>query len=390
MVSGGVGVLAYPWEFLLQPDAAGVLAGSGAAGVAVAGAYHAVRVLRPPGRPPRVLDLPSAARYWRPAGGRYPERLTPPSPPAAWAGSAEAAVASCRAAGLPAGAWLSVLHATALASAAPDLALVNCYGDRYRHALCPSRPEAADYASALVGEALRALEPDWLELEATGFHGYRHDSLHDKAGVTVDDELARLLSICFCPGCRRAQAAAGLDPDRAAAVVAAWADDLLAAAPTGRRPDPLDERSSLLAAVLEVRAGIVTALLGRLVAQCRAAGIAVAQHAGLPAGTVGSRVPLATALAAGVDAVVLTTDALPPVVAAADVAAAVRQAAGEASVLAGVRGFPPDVRSAADLATRLTGAAVAGAAGARLHTYGLIGATQLGWLATTGWPGEGS
>ncbi len=382
-VVGGAALLAYPWEFTLDPEAGKAIAAAGISAVCVAGAYHAVRALRARGVAPRVIDVPHSAAYWPVEAQRYPARLRPAAPPP-WAGSAVAAIGSCRSAGLAAGAWLSVLHSTRLASSAPDLALVNCFGDVYRHALCPAHDEVRDYAAALVREATDRLAPDWVELEAIGYHGFRHASLHDKAGVPVSDDTAYLLSLCFCTACRRLSSARGGDPERLAETVRDEVTRRLAGGPSAT----IDVAE--LALLAKVRDGVGADLTAAAAEPARSAGLPVAVHVGLSPTTVGSRSPLTTALAALADAVVVSTDGREPADADDDIAAAVRRVDGcrtdgpadsrPAVVLASVRAFPPDAGTEAEVRRRLDGAAGAGARGARVHTFGLISDTQLSWV----------
>ncbi|WP_051425586.1 hypothetical protein [Jiangella gansuensis] len=388
----GTGLLAYPWEFAIDPDAGQAIAGAGVGAVCVAGAYHAVRALRARGSrdgAPRVVDQPHAAAYWPVDAARYPGRLAPAAPPAPWADCAVAAVAACRAVGLGTGLWLSVLHSTRLATLAPDLALVNCFGDVYRHALCPAHDEVRAYAEALVRDATDRLAPDWVELEAVGYHGFRHASLHDKAGVPVGDDTAYLLSLCFCPACRRLFTAWGGDPERLAAAVREEVRRRLAGSFGGDVDPELDPAvRAELALLAEVRDDVGAALVAAAASPVRAAGLPVVVHAGVSPTTVGSRSPLTPALGALADAVVVSTDGRDPADADDDIAAAVRGVAGgrdggaAAAVLASVRAFPPDVAAEEQVRRRLTGAADAGAVGARVHTFGLISDTQLRWVGS--------
>lgn len=384
----GTALLAYPWEFAIDPDAGQAIAGAGVGAVCVAGAYHAVRALRARGSrdgAPRVVDQPHAAAYWPVDAERYPGRLAPAAPPAPWADCAVEAVAACRAVGLGTGLWLSVLHTTRLATLAPDLALVNCFGDVYRHALCPAHDEVRAFASALVRDAVDRLAPDWVELEAVGYHGFRHASLHDKAGVPVGEDTAYLLSLCFCPACRGRFGARGGDPGRLAGAIREEVGRRLAGAP-GR---DLEQSVRAELALLEgMRGEVGHELVAAAASPARSAGLPVVVHAGVSPTTVGSRSPLTRALAALADAVVVSTDGRDPADADDDIAAAVRGVAGgrdggdAAAVLASVRAFPPDVAAEEQVRRRLTGAAGAGAVGARVHTFGLISDTQLRWVGS--------
>ncbi|SDS46137.1 hypothetical protein [Jiangella sp. DSM 45060] len=378
MVSGAA-LLAYPWEFALDPPAGEAIAAAGVSAVCVAGAYHAVRALRPRGDAPRVVDVPHSAAYWPVEARRYPARLRPAAPPRPWAGSAVAAIGSCRSAGLAAGAWLSVLHSTRLASSAPDLALVNCFGDVYRHALCPAHAEVRDYAAALVRDATDRLAPDWVELEAVGYHGFRHASLHDKAGVPVSDDTVYLLSLCFCTACRRLFGARGGDPGRLAGAVRDEVARRLAGGGDAELDVALRAELALLA---QMRDGVGAELAAAAAEPARSAGLPVAVHVGVSPQTVGSRSPLTPALAGLADAVVVSTDGRAPDDAARDLAGAVAAAGDACAVLASVRAFPPDVRSCDEVARRVQDAAAAGAAGARVHTFGLIPDERLEWIGS--------
>ena len=52
-------------------------------------------------------------------------------------------------AGLAVNAWLVPLHNTRLGQAYPDITVENAFGDRYVYSLCPSSPDAREYAIAL-------------------------------------------------------------------------------------------------------------------------------------------------------------------------------------------------------------------------------------------------
>jgi hypothetical protein len=59
--------------------------------------------------------------------------------------------------------------------------------------------------------AISARSVQALELEAVGFYGYEHLSLHEKCGVAFDLFHHFLFSCCFCLHCGRAFESAGLD-----------------------------------------------------------------------------------------------------------------------------------------------------------------------------------
>jgi hypothetical protein len=105
-----------------------------------------------------------------------------------------------------------VFHNSPLATAHPDCVVMNCFGDVFTHALCPTAPKARDYALSLV-QAVSRRPVDAIELEAAGFYGYDHLSHHDKCGIAFDLFHHFLFSCCFCSHCRQRLKAAGVDSD---------------------------------------------------------------------------------------------------------------------------------------------------------------------------------
>ena len=48
--------------------------------------------------------------------------------------------------GIAVNVWMVLLHNTLLGDAYPEAIVANAFGDRYVYSLCPSAPEARDYA----------------------------------------------------------------------------------------------------------------------------------------------------------------------------------------------------------------------------------------------------
>ena len=147
---------AYPWDVLGDPDFADRVRGLGLTEVTLAAAYHSTRAASPLHPRHQVVEAPHAALYRpvRPAvwGGR---RLQPLGP--AWMSEPDpfgAAAETLRHAGLRVSAWIVLTHNTRLGSAFPDVAVTNCFGDRYSYALCPSHAEVREYAATLAGSML--------------------------------------------------------------------------------------------------------------------------------------------------------------------------------------------------------------------------------------------
>jgi hypothetical protein len=183
----------------------------GASAISIPFAYHSVRAFSPHREGRKVMSA-SAALGFRPRPGEFPASGIQPFC-ADWAsdqGPVESLAGQAEKAGLRVKAWTVVFHSTPLASANPDSAITNCFGDVFAHALCPCAPKAREYALRLV-RAISARSVHTIELEAIGFYGYEHLSLHEKCGVVFDLFHHFLFSCCFCLHCREAFQSAGLD-----------------------------------------------------------------------------------------------------------------------------------------------------------------------------------
>ncbi|MFC6085974.1 hypothetical protein [Sphaerisporangium aureirubrum] len=209
-------VHAYPWDIIGDPLFTGRVQALGCDGVNLAAAYHTVRAATPWHPERAYLDARHAALY-RPAreeawSGR---RLTPG--PAPWMddpdsfGTAATALAE---AGVPVTAWVVLTHSSRLGEADPGVAVLNCFGQRYPWALCPSNAEVRGYAATLASESVRGLPLDGVLLEACGQLGADHGGHHDKTDGAYDARARRMLSVCCCPACTAGWAARGIDPER--------------------------------------------------------------------------------------------------------------------------------------------------------------------------------
>ena len=203
----------YPWDITdtTAEDRLRAIRHLGATAISIPFAYHSVRALAPHRQGHKVVSA-SASLGFRPRPGEFPAPgIQPPCPE--WAtdqGPVPHLVTQAEKAGLRVKAWTVVFHSTPLASTNPDSVITNCFGDSFVHALCPSAPKAREYALRLV-RAISARSVHALELEAVGFYGYEHLSLHDKCGVVFDLFHQFLFSCCFCSHCRKSFETAGLD-----------------------------------------------------------------------------------------------------------------------------------------------------------------------------------
>ncbi|MEV4754217.1 hypothetical protein AB0J86_03760 [Micromonospora sp. NPDC049559] len=278
----GVSGHAYPWDVLGDPAFPGRVRDLGVDGVTLAAAYHSTRAATPLHPAHQTVDASHAALY-RPVrpevwDGR---RLRPLAP--AWLADPDpfgAAATTLDAAGLPVTAWIVLTHSTRLGTAYPDVAVTNCFGERYPYALCPAWAEVRDYATTLTAEALRDVPVAGVSLEACGQLGLAHLGHHEKTEGAWDADAARVLSICCCPACRDGWRARGLAP---AGVLAALRAAVRADA--GREPASASGAAgldpALGAALLATRREATDALRAQVLAAVRehAPGVPVTLHA---------------------------------------------------------------------------------------------------------------
>jgi hypothetical protein len=276
----------YPWDVDDDPAAADRIAGLGLDGVVLAAAYHAVRAVTPfhPGH--RIVTRDAAVYYrtdparWRGAALR-PAEADP-------RGSFERAAARLRAAGLQVSAWAVLAHGCGVGAGNPSWHVRNAYGDGYPWALCIGSAEVRDYVAALAAEVAALGDAGAVELEACGWYGIDHGSVHDKTAVAAVGPAAEwLLSVCFCPACADAYRQAGADPEELGAAVRAALDGALGwgGAAASRAPADAGELPSWAAAdagellpswaadvLLRVRADVAERAARRAIAAVRAAG----------------------------------------------------------------------------------------------------------------------
>jgi hypothetical protein len=171
-------IYAYPWdvaETSIGPFLAEVRA-LGLDTVALAGAYHAGKFLRPHGRGGKVYFPEDGTVYFRADPQRY-GRIKP---------ILNSIVAErdvfgelCAGGGMAVNAWMVLLHNTRLGEAYPDATVRNAFGDRYVYSLCPSAPDAREYAVTLCKEISDNYPVVGLSLETPGFlpfaHGFHHE-----------------------------------------------------------------------------------------------------------------------------------------------------------------------------------------------------------------------
>lgn len=243
-------LFAYPWDLAEGPeDAVTEVAAMGVNRLQVATAYHSAETIRPRRTTdvhqviePNVAHLPLAADGFgaiRPDAGHLATQMPDLYP--------RLAVAA-RDAGVRLTGWTIALHNSTLAERHPEHALVNCFGDRSRHGLCPSDPAVAEYVVALAGAVADTGYFDELMIESLSFTLAQHGHPHELWAVRMDPVSRLLLSLCFCAACTARGQQAGIDVEAFRREVAHQLD-LLWNAPlaASRADEPGTEVAALLA-----------------------------------------------------------------------------------------------------------------------------------------------
>lgn len=186
----------FPWDVEGDPDAAVRLRAEGVARVALAATYHGARTITPRHPLHRIVDLPGSASY-----------LGEPAPLPPGGFSFEGARDGLERVGMRVDTWAVIGHVDGAAPGVPRVE--NAFGDRMPHAPCLSQATTRAFFRELVGSAARASAGAALHLEAVGWQGLAHGSLHDKLhGADLGEAAAELLAMCVCEACARA---VGLD-----------------------------------------------------------------------------------------------------------------------------------------------------------------------------------
>ncbi|MFG2645384.1 hypothetical protein ACGFYP_30945 [Streptomyces sp. NPDC048370] len=278
------GAFVYPWDVVGDPAAPGLLADLGLASVTLASAYHSTRALTPRHPAHRIVTAEHAAVLYPPDPARWSGRALRPYEAGEWApgdayGEAAGALTD---AGLAVHTWVVLAHNSRLGAERPETSVVNAYGDRYPWAPCIAQPDVRAYLVDLAAEAAVRTGAAGTELESCGWYGLAHLHAHDKtAGVPLGDRAQYLMSLCFCPSCRRGYEDGGVDPDALGAAVRGALEPVWAGGPVGE-VGAFGELGAFEEPVLAWRTRTARALQESAVAAVRAAappGFRVLLHA---------------------------------------------------------------------------------------------------------------
>jgi len=380
-------VWAYPWDLHdLGPGAAlSSIAQAGANCISLATSYHAGRFLQP-GNPRRRSYFPEDGTvYYRPDPARWVDAEIAPKQAEIVDTEGDmlaTAIAAREAGGSAVSCWTVCLHNTRLGMAHPGHVVRNAFGDPAFYGLCPSSEAARGYVAGMVGEITETYRPDRIELESPDFMGFDHGFHHEKDGLGLLPEDMFLLGVCFCDHCITRANAAGTDADAARQVVAnhlqtAFEREL----PQAQFPDfPTQGLAAFdgkpaLAEYLRWRTESVTSLIARIRAEAHPdSQILLIDGAASWQGGVDRE-----KAAAACDGLLYCAYFTPADRVRAELETARAALKPDATLIAGLQMFHPEVANAEDLIAR---ACAAGPLvdGLNFYNLGLVPPARLGWM----------
>lgn len=367
---------------------------SGVGGVSLATAYHNARDVLPHNPVRKVYFHDGGTVLFRPEPARY-GALVPTED--SLQREQDVLARLCDAAdlrGMTTRAWTVYLHNSRLATAHPECAPQNAFGDRYLTDLCPANEEVRRYSVALTGDICRYPVRS-IFAEALHFKTIDHGYHHERSFVDLGPVARFLLGLCFCASCRQAAARHGVDGDRLQARVAGYLEGIFEAGTGGH--DPLT-REALIEVIGEELDGLLTArletvstLVDEVADTARAAGVrfTYSAHGGsAKGGSTRSSDSPTEAWVLGVDlsrvaSLVDDFEILGYVPEPDDLRQLVAgyiDEIGDVEFGVGLRPMWPDTLSASNLIDKVAVVRAAGASRVDFYHYGLMPSRSLDWI----------
>jgi hypothetical protein len=220
-------IYAYAWDLADEgiPAVDAEVEALGLDTITLACSYHAGKFLRPHGRSGRVYFPDDGTVYFHAEPACYGSIKPVASGLVRERDVLRELTTQSRVA---ANAWLVLLHNSRLGASYPEATVRNAFGDRYVYSLCPSAPEAREYAVALCRDVTDHYPVSGISIETPGFLPYAHGYHHEFALVKSNRWLDSRLGLCFCDHCLSGAGAAGVDALRLQARIRAEIDGYLA------------------------------------------------------------------------------------------------------------------------------------------------------------------
>lgn len=367
-------------------------------GVALSATYHDARDVFPHNPKRHVFRNEGDVAWFVPRRGHYASGLLPR--PATAADGVDVLAELCRRAqgrGMPVTAWTIFLHNSVLATAHPDCATRNVYGDPYLTDLCPANPRVRDYCRELASDLAQRYPVQRLLAESLHYRPLEHGEHHERYLIPLPPEARTLLSLCFCTHCHAAGMKAGVDVDGLAGAVRAALDPVWQGAIVSSHAEPLLAESARaeLDRYIDARTATVSSLVGEVREALAGTGVRLAfiDHGGTMAHvmhgtsadaevTLSSRKlgidPAAAAAASDEYCVLGYVDTRPRLEA---LLASYRRVLGtQARVSVALRPLLPDCQTKENLVEKVLAARAAGADGIDFYHYAMMPLNRLDWI----------
>lgn len=366
-------------------------------GVALSATYHDARDVFPHNPRWHVHRHEGDVAWFVPQAGRYASGLAPRM--ASACGGEDVLAQLCRQAerrGMAVDAWTIFLHNSQLATANPECATRNVYGDPYLSDLCPANPRVRAYSRELARDLAR-YPVRRLLAESLHYRPLEHGEHHERYLIHLPREARTLLSLCFCEHCRAAARRGGVAVERLAAAVREALEPVWQG-----RLSPSDSGALLgegaradLAAFVDVRLQVVASLVAEVREAMAGSGVALSfiDHAGamshVMAGTSADDEVTESSRKLGVDvaAVAAVCDEV-SVLGYVDTPQRLRalldsytRVLGEGSAYSVMlRPLVPDCSSAENLRAKLAAVATSPAASVGFYHYAMMPLNRLDWI----------
>ena len=179
--------------------------------VSFSATYHDARDIFPHNPRRHVFRNEGDVNWFPVDAANYPSGLVPRQ--AAAAEGADILAGLCEKAkvrGLGVTAWAIFTHNSVLATAHPECATHNVYGDPYLSDLCPANPRVRAYCCELACDVVRR-PVHRLLVESLHYRPLEHGEHHERYLIALPLEARMLMSLCFCRHCQAAATHAGVD-----------------------------------------------------------------------------------------------------------------------------------------------------------------------------------
>jgi hypothetical protein len=239
----------------------------GVDGISLSATYHDARDVFPHNPRRHVFRNEGDVAWFAPRPAHFASGLVPRMATAA--NGADVLADLCRQAqrrDMPVTAWTIFTHNSVLATAHPDCATRNVYGDPYLTDLCPANPRVRSYARELASDIAQRYPVQRLLAESLHYRPLEHGEHHERYLIPLPAEARSLMALCFCSHCHAAATQAGVAVDRLSTAVQLALQPVWEGSITMPHDQPMlpDWARDELTHYIDVRTATVTSLIAEV------------------------------------------------------------------------------------------------------------------------------